>query len=46
MAETNLKIIAYDSPGGGKTQSEIGDFTVGFNPNTFTVTNKIEYKKI
>lgn len=45
MTEANLKIIAYDSPGGGKTQNEVGDFTVDFNPNTFTVTNKIEYKK-
>ena len=45
MAEANLKIIAYNSPGGGQPQSEISDFTVDFNPATFTITNKIEYQK-
>jgi nucleoid-associated protein YgaU len=45
MPESNLKIIAYDRPGGGKTQSELGNFSVMFNPNTLTINNKIEYKK-
>ena len=45
MGEANLKIIAYDSPEGGKKQNEISEFVVDFNPGTFTVTNKIEYKQ-
>jgi nucleoid-associated protein YgaU len=45
MADTNLKIIAYDSPAGGRKQSEIGSFTVDFNPASFTINNKIEYKQ-
>ncbi len=45
MAETNLKIIAYDSPTGGRTTNQVSDFTVVFNPSTFTVNNTIEYKK-
>ncbi len=45
MAEANLKIVAYDRPGGGRKQSELGDFTVGFNPASFTINNKIEYKQ-
>jgi nucleoid-associated protein YgaU len=45
MADANLKIIAYDSPGGGRTTNEVGTFTVDFNPATFAITNKIEYKK-
>lgn len=45
MAEANLKIIAYDTPAGGKKGSEIGEFIVDFNPSSFTVNNKIEYKK-
>jgi len=45
MSETNLKIIAYDSPGGAKKGNEINEFTVVFNPNNFAVNNKIEYKK-
>jgi nucleoid-associated protein YgaU len=43
--ETSLKIVAYDKPDGNKKQSETPSFTVPFNPNTFTVSNKIEYKK-
>src|SRR5215210_4892459 len=45
MSEANLKIIAYDSPGGGKKQNEINEFVVVFNPSSFTINNKIEYKK-
>jgi hypothetical protein len=45
MAESNLKIMAYDTPGGNKKQGEVGEFTVAFNPSTFAITNKIEYKK-
>ncbi|QNF34711.1 LysM peptidoglycan-binding domain-containing protein [Adhaeribacter swui] len=45
MAETNLRIIAYGKPKDGDPSKEIGDFTVDFNPNTFTVNNKIEYKQ-
>jgi hypothetical protein len=45
MSEANLKIIAYDSPAGGKKSNEIDEFVVGFNPSSFTVNNKIEYKK-
>lgn len=45
MGESNLKIIAYDSPTGSQRQNEVGEFTVDFNPATFTITNKIEYKK-
>ncbi|HZE86393.1 MAG TPA: LysM peptidoglycan-binding domain-containing protein [Puia sp.] len=45
MSETNLKIIAYDSPDGGKKNNEVGDFTVLFNPSNFTVETKVEYKQ-
>ena len=45
MPETNLKIIAYDRPEGGRTQSELGSFTVMFNPNTFSINNKFEYNR-
>ena len=45
MADTNLKIIAYDTPEGGRAQNQIGEFVVEFNPNTFVVNNTIEYKK-
>lgn len=45
MSESNLKIIAYDSPSGGKKRNEIGEFTVVFNPETFTIANQIQYKQ-
>jgi hypothetical protein len=45
MPEANLKIIAYDTPEGGKKQNEVGEFVVDFNPGSFTINNKIEYKK-
>lgn len=44
--ESNLKIVAYDKPDGNKKLAEQEKtFTVRFNPNTFTVANKIEFKK-
>lgn len=45
MPETNLKIIAYDTPEGGRTQNQIGEFVVEFNPSSFIINNKIEYKQ-
>jgi len=44
-SEANLKIIAYDSPEGSKKQNEVSEFVVDFNPSSFTINNKIEYKK-
>lgn len=43
--EPKLKIVAFDKPDGNKKQAELSSFTVPFNPNTFTVSNKIEFKK-
>ncbi len=43
MAGTNLQILAYANPKGNKRESDT--FTVDFNPNTFTISNKIEFKK-
>lgn len=45
-SEANLKIIAYDSPEGNKKQNEVSEFVVDFNPASFTINNKIEYKKV
>ena len=45
MGETNLKIIAYDKPGGNRRKGEVDTFIVDFNPGTFTVSNKIEFKE-
>jgi LysM repeat protein len=45
MPEANLKILAYDTAEGGRKQNQIGEFVVDFNPNTFVITNKIEYKQ-
>ncbi len=45
MADSNLKIYAYDKPAGNSRQGEIDTFTVDFNPNSFTVNTKIEYKQ-
>jgi nucleoid-associated protein YgaU len=42
--EKNLKIIAYQDPK-SKTKDEKETFTVDFNPNSFTVSSKVEYKK-
>lgn len=44
-SEANLKIIAFDSPGKGKEPNKISEFIVFFNPNSFTINNKVEYKK-
>ncbi len=44
MAEANLKIIGYNDPK-SQRQNEVGQFVVDFNPSTFTITNKIEFKK-
>jgi nucleoid-associated protein YgaU len=44
MSDTNLKIIAYDSPTGGKEASKIDEFTVLFNPDSFTIETKVDYK--
>lgn len=46
MPESNLKIVAYDSPEGAREQHKVSEFTVVFNPETFTVNNKIDYKQI
>ncbi len=45
MAEDNLRIVAYDKAEGSKPQNEIDSFTVVFNPSTFTVNNKIDFKE-
>lgn len=45
VSEANLKIIAYDSPSGGKEASKIDEFTVLFNPATFTIETKVSYKE-
>jgi nucleoid-associated protein YgaU len=42
--EANLKIIAYRDPK-SKTVDEKDTFVVDFNPSTFTVSSKVEYKK-
>src|SRR5689334_14523397 len=42
---TNLKIVAYNKPEGNQRNNETQTFTVDFNPNTFVISNKIEYKK-
>jgi len=44
MPDTNLKIIAFDKPEGNKKEQEKKAFMIDFNPNTFTVTTKIEFK--
>jgi len=41
---TNLTIIAFDKPKGNKKEEEKNTFMVDFNPNTFTVTTKIDFK--
>jgi len=44
--ESNLKIVAYDKPDGNKKLAEKEKtFTVRFNPSSFTVANKIEFKR-
>jgi nucleoid-associated protein YgaU len=41
----HLQIIAYDRPAGNRRKNEVDSFTVDFNPNTFSVNNKIEFQK-
>ena len=43
---TNLTIIAFDKPKGnkGNKEQQKETFIVDFNPNTFVVTTKIEFK--
>jgi Contractile injection system tube protein len=47
MSDNNLKIIPYTKPKGAKKNeyNEGEAFIVDFNPNTFTINNKIEYKQ-
>jgi nucleoid-associated protein YgaU len=45
MSENTLKITAYDRPSGNRVKSEIDTFSVDFNPNTFTLVNKIEFEQ-
>lgn len=45
MSENTLKIRAYDQPAGNRVSSEINCFAVDFNPNTFTLVNKIEFEQ-
>jgi len=45
MGDTNLQIVAYYKPEGNNKNNESQSFTVDFNPNTFTIANKIEFKK-
>jgi nucleoid-associated protein YgaU len=45
MERAYLEIHAYDRPAGGRTPGQIDTFTVDFNPNTFTVNHKVEYKQ-
>ncbi|MEO5889182.1 MAG: hypothetical protein ABIQ31_02960 [Ferruginibacter sp.] len=45
MTNTNLQIIAFYKPDGNKKQAEKESFMVDFNPSTFTINNKIEFKK-
>lgn len=44
ISREHLIIHAYDKAEGNRVQGEIDTFTVDFNPNTFTVVNKIDYK--
>jgi nucleoid-associated protein YgaU len=45
MSDSNLQIIPFDSPKGNqKKEQQKKPFIVDFNPNTFTVTTKIDFK--
>jgi len=44
MPETNLQIIAFDKPDGNQQEQKKKVFMVDFNPNTFIVTTKIDFK--
>ena len=41
--EKNLKILAFDKPNGNNEAT--ATFIVDFNPNTFNISNKIEFEK-
>lgn len=43
--ENNLQIISYYKPDGNSRNATSETFIVDFNPNTFTINNKIEFKK-
>jgi len=43
--DNNLQIISFSKPDGNSRNVTSETFTVDFNPNTFTVNNKIEFKK-
>jgi nucleoid-associated protein YgaU len=44
--ESNLKIMAFDKPDAkvNTAQTSENTFIVPYNPNTFTISNKVEYK--
>jgi len=45
MANEKLTIYAYAKPQNnpGGTANQVGQYSVGFNPSTFTVNNKVDY---
>jgi nucleoid-associated protein YgaU len=45
MGDVNLKIMAYKSPDGSREKGKIDEFSVMFNPATFTIETKVEYKQ-
>ena len=45
MSDYNLKIHAYDKPDGNLRTGELDTFTVDFNPSTFAINHKVEYKQ-
>ncbi len=44
--ESNLKIMAFDKPDSkvNDTQTAKNTFIVSYNPNTFPISSKVEYK--
>jgi nucleoid-associated protein YgaU len=42
--EGNLKIVAFEKPDKQGNTNQLGEFIVPFNPNTFTISNKVAYK--
>src|ERR1700761_540331 len=45
MSDVNLKIMAYKTPEGSRENGKIGEFSVMFNPATFTIETKVDYKQ-
>jgi nucleoid-associated protein YgaU len=43
--DNNLTILAFEDPASTRTSSASGSFKVDFNPNNFTINNKIEFQK-